>query len=129
MHLPLTIRVFYHGLRSVAQAIAITLLGWVIFVPATEKERAALGVTNDNTRPYGLAEMRIAQVMMDFAPQRFARLVSMASNGELSPDFAELIMRKIASGDVPQPAQTAQQPADPAGRGPNGSKFVTINRD
>lgn len=69
-------------------------------------------------------EMRIAQAMIDFAPEKFARLLSMASNGELSPDFAGMILRQIASGQAPRSGGQGQPPADNAG----GAKFVTVER-
>ena len=117
MRLPLTLRLIFHSLRSGMLALTITLLGWLIFVPATAAERAALGAAIGTERPEGLLQMRLAQAMVHFAPDRAARLLSRASKGEISPQLAGIILRQIASGQAVAP------PPEPA-RSAGGAKFV-----
>lgn len=121
MHLPLTLRLMFHGLRSAMVALMIALLGWVIFVPASAAERAALGSGIGVERPDGLTEMRIARAMVHFAPDRAARMLSRASKGELSPELAGLILRQIAAGPA-----SVEPPAPEPRTG--SAKFVQVER-
>jgi hypothetical protein len=121
MRLPLTLRLIFHGLRGAMLALTITLLGWVTLVPATAAERAALNAPQGTASPDGLLELRIARAMVHFAPARSARMLSRASDGEISPELAGMILRDIAAGTTNVP--DAPEPAREAG----GAKFVTVD--
>ncbi|WP_322889811.1 hypothetical protein [Yoonia sp. 76] len=121
MQMPLTLRLIFHGLRGVMLALTITLLGWVTLVPATAAERAALNAPLGLESPDGLLALRIARAMIHFAPERSARMLSHASDGEITPELAALILRDIAS--VPPQTPDALAPARQAG----GAKFVTVD--
>lgn len=121
MRLPLTLRLMFYSLRSAMVAASITLLGWVIFVPASAAERAALKSGIGVEWPDGLTEMRIARAMVHFAPDRAARMLSRASKGELSPELAGMILRQIAAGPA-----SAEPPAPEPRTG--GAKFVPAER-
>ncbi|WP_019956041.1 hypothetical protein [Yoonia vestfoldensis] len=122
MRLPLTLRLIFHGLRGVMLALTITLLGWVTLVPATAAERAALNAPLGATSPDGLLELRIARAMIHFAPERSAQMLSRASNGEISPELAEMILRDIAFGTQDVPSS-----ATPPERQTGGARFVTVD--
>ncbi|WP_296423146.1 hypothetical protein [Yoonia sp.] len=119
MQLPLTLRIAFHGLRSLWLAVFITLAGWIAFVPATADERSALGARIGDARPPGLVPLRTARAMVRLAPDRAARLLSRASNGELSPELAAMLLRDIAKGQHLQPPPG---PSDPVG----GAKFIQV---
>lgn len=121
MQMPLTLRLIFHGLRGVMLALTITLVGWVTLVPATAAERAALNAPSAVESPDGLLVLRIARAMIHFAPERSARMLSRATDGEISPELAALILRDIAAGAPERP--DAPAPARQTG----GAKFVTVD--
>jgi hypothetical protein len=121
MQMPLTLRLIFHGLRGIMLALTITLLGWVLLVPATAAERAALNAPLGAPSPDGLLELRIARAMIHFAPERSARMLSRASDGEISPELAAMILRDIATGTQ----DAVDDPAPP--RRAIGAKVVTVD--
>lgn len=110
------VRFVFRSLRRCGLAIMITLSGWVLYVPATAAEHAILKGAENQTRPGGLMELRIAQMKVDFAPEKCAYLWRMIRKGELTPDFANMIQRRIASAKV-----GTESPA-------SGAKFVPVGR-
>lgn len=123
MRLPLTFRLIFHSLRSIWLAVFLTIAAWLIFVPATQAERAALGDSPIAHTSLALAQMRVARVVVHFAPERAAAMLSRASNGEISPELAGMLLRQIANG--PQMQKMPEQPQE--GRRVGGAKFVTVD--
>lgn len=120
MRLPLTLRLIYHGVRSAMVAFSLAMMGWVTLMPATAAERDALRAPIGADRPDGLTQLRIARAMVHFAPERSARLLSRASNGELSPELAGMLLRGIATGapDMPDEPPPDRQTGD--------AKFIRV---
>ncbi len=100
MRLPLTLRIAYHGFRAGMTGLLVALIAWLVFIPATPQERAALGAGIGQERPVGLPQMRMARALVHFAPDRAARMLSRASNGEISPQLAGMLLRDLAAGPV-----------------------------
>ncbi|KJZ20704.1 hypothetical protein [Loktanella sp. S4079] len=120
--MPLTLRVIFHGIRSAWVGLMIMVIGWIGFVPATPVERSALRSPIGVERPAGLIPMRIARAMVHFAPDRAARLLSEASDGEISPELAGMMLRQIAKGNPADQTDTTIN-----NRGINGPKFITVD--
>jgi len=121
--MPLTFRLIFHGLRSIWIAVFLAVAAWLIFVPATQAERAALGNSPVARTSLSLAQMRVARIMVHFAPERAALLLSRSSNGEISPELASLMLNQIANG--PQVQTIPREPQQ--GRSGGGAKFVTVD--
>jgi hypothetical protein len=129
MRLPLTLRLAYHGFRSGMTGLLIALFGWLAFVPATPQERAALGAGIGVERPIGLPQMRMARALVYFAPDRAARMMSDASNGQISPQLAGMLLRDLAAGPVQQREAfervvNAPEGGQTSAREAGGAKFV-----
>ncbi len=130
MRLPLTLRIAYHGFRAGMTGLLVALIAWLVFIPATPQERAALGAGIGQERPVGLPQMRMARALVHFAPDRAARMLSRASNGEISPQLAGMLLRDLAAGPVQRkeafervvvaPPNPDQAPARQVG----GAKFL-----
>ncbi len=130
MRLPLTLRIAYHGFRAGMTGLLVALIAWLVFIPATPQERAALGAGIGQERPVGLPQMRMARALVHFAPDRAARMLSRASNGEISPQLAGMLLRDLAAGPVQRkeafervvvaPPEPDQAPARQVG----GAKFL-----
>ncbi len=121
--MPLTFRLIFHGLRSIWIAVFLAIAAWLIFVPATQAERAALGNATLADSSMALAQMRVARVVVHFAPERAAKMLSRASGGEYSEEFAGMVLRQLANG--PQ-VQSTPEPL-PEDRSAGGAKFVTVD--
>ena len=121
--LPLTIRIAFYAVRAAWTALIIAAIAWIWLVPASAIERNALNAKIGQERPVGLSAMRIARVMVHFAPDRAARMLSDASDGELSPELAGMLLRQIASGHPEQPVT----PADDETPNTGGAKFIRVN--
>ncbi len=122
--MPLTFRLLFHGVRSVWIALALALIVWLTMVPATQAERAALGNSPFATTPFSLAQMRVARVMVHFAPERASKLLSQASGGAISPELAGMYLREMAGEPSRGLPQTEQVNAT---RSVGGAKFVTVD--
>ena len=118
MRLPLTLRLIAAILRSTVLAFAITMAGWLIFVPATAAEIRALGGT---VQPVALAQMRAARALLHFAPNRSAQFLSRASRGQMSPELIGMLLRQVA-------AEPGAQDGPPDANRVDGAKFVTITQ-
>lgn len=109
----------------------LLLIAWITIVPASASKRAALGARLGKDRPSGLTAMRVARAMVHFASDRAARMLSRASNGEISPEFAAMILRDVAAAPVSRteafeeiveaPEATARRVGD--------AKFIQIERE
>lgn len=121
--MPLTFRLLFHGLRSLWIAVILAMGIWLMFVPATQAERTTLGNSPVAQSSLALAQMRIARVVVHFAPERAAQMLSRASDGEISPEFAGMLLRQIANG----PQMETIPDAVPEGRSVGGAKFVTVD--
>ncbi|MDO6588905.1 hypothetical protein DS901_14050 [Loktanella sp. D2R18] len=119
---PLTLRLAFHAVRAAWVGLILFIVAWIWLVPATPMERDALSAPIGINRPEGLTAMRIARAMVHFAPERAAKLLSDASNGDISPELAGMLLRQVASG-APQPPATAPQPA--LGDDIDGPKFIS----
>lgn len=126
--MPFTLRLAFHCVRSAWVALLIFLVGWVALVPATEDEIAAIGAVSDIERPLGLMQLRVARAMVHIAPDRAARAISRASDGEISPELAGMLLRDIADGAAVRAANDAVVFDEPVGveprRGSTGAKFI-----
>ncbi|WP_341366631.1 hypothetical protein [Yoonia sp. BS5-3] len=122
--MPLTFRLIFHGLRSIWIAIFLALTIWLVFVPATQAERNALTDSPIAQSGFALTQMRVARLMVHFAPERAANMISRASNGEISPEYAGMLLRHLANGSpTMQPVVTEE----PTTRSVGDAKFVTID--
>ena len=122
--MPLTFRLIFHGIRSMWLAGFLTLAGWLILVPASPAEQAAFGHGALADSRLSLAQMRFARFAVHFAPERTAALISRASEGEISPEYAGMLLRDLANGRP----QLQTQPEDPAPtRDAGGAKFLTLD--
>lgn len=122
--MPLTLRLLFHGFRSMWLAAFLALAAWLIFVPASPAERAALDNSALADNRLSLAQMRFARAVVHFAPNRAAAMISRASNGEISTEYAGMLLRDLASGGP----QMQTQPDTPAStRDAGGAKFVTVD--
>ncbi len=121
--LPLTLRIMFQSVRAVWVAAMITVIAWVALVPASAGERLALGTRVGEDRPRGLVQMRIARAMVHFAPDRAAQMLSRASDGEISPELAGMMLRDLAAG--PGAGQITTQDES---RSTGGAKFVQVDR-
>ena len=127
--MPLTLRLIYHSVRSAWVAVLIALTAWVGLAEATSEERAALGAQIGAERPAGLVQMRVARAMVHFAPDRAALMLSNASNGEISPQLAGMLL-DMAKGPVAGQAAfdaMARPPESTAPRQSGGAKFVQVD--
>ena len=131
----LIFRLLFHSYRGIMMGVAVMLVGWVGFTPATPQERTALRTPSTETRPDGLVTMRIARALVYIAPKRAAEMLSASSGGRLSVRMAETALREMAEGPVlpTQPAaapppeeMTAPEPQDL--RNSTGAKFVTVDK-
>ena len=120
--MPLTLRLIFHGIRSVWIAALLALIAWLTLVPATQAERAALGDGIAQAQPLGLAQMRVARAMVHFAPEYAAQMLSRATQGEISPELAGMLLRHIAAG----PNTRVTQP-NGSSRDAGGAKFVQVD--
>ena len=125
--MPLTFRLLFHGVRSLWIACVLAVIVWLTLVPPTLAERNALGNSPFQQTGVALAQMRIARLVVHFAPDRAATMLSNASNGEISPELAGMLLRQIASGPVglETEMQTISPPAQE--RSVGGAKFVTVD--
>lgn len=121
--MPLTFRLIFHGIRSAWTAAFLAIAAWLIFVPATQTEKAALGNSAVTENTMALAQMRVARVMVHFAPDRASKMLSRASGGEYSEEFAGMILRQIATG---APVQSTTE-AIPEERSVGGARFITVD--
>ncbi|MEL6840763.1 MAG: hypothetical protein AAFP85_15855 [Pseudomonadota bacterium] len=122
--MPLTFRLLFHGARSIWIAILLALVVWLTMVPASRAERAALGDGPLAATPLSLAQMRIARVVVHFAPEQAARLLSRASGGDISPELAGMFLRDMARGrgEANPEVETTKST-----RSVGGAKFVTVD--
>ncbi|MEJ6402832.1 hypothetical protein [Yoonia sp. 2307UL14-13] len=129
--MPLTLRIAFHSLRCGWLAVMITLAAWLGLAAATPEERAALGAQIGDERPQGLVQMRVARAMVHFAPDRAAAFLSEASDGEISPELAGMMLRHLAAGPAAQQAAFDAMVADggqtSTARRVGGAKFVPAN--
>ena len=100
-------------------------VGCLAFVPPTRAEQDALGNNPFVQTQMILAQMRVARLVVHFAPERAANMLSNASNGEISPELAGMILRQIASGPFTAPVE--METASPQRRSAGGAKFVTVD--
>lgn len=121
MRLPLTLRVAFYAVRYGIMALTLTLAAWVLLVPASQAERQALRAPVGEARPEGLTGMRIARAMVHFAPNRAAKLLARASDGELSEELAGMMLRQLAAG---VPADPTAEPA--VATAPGGARFIMV---
>lgn len=119
LRLPLTLRVVFHSLRAAWLGLLLMIIAWLWLVPATPVERSALSAPIGVERPAGLTAMRVARAMVHFAPERAAKMLSDASEGEISPELAGMMLRQVANGDTPQPTQP-----ETTSRMGGGAKFI-----
>ena len=126
--MPFTLRLMYHTFRAGMLALMLTITAWVALVPATPKERTAMGASIGTERPPGLAQMRVARAFVHFAPNRAARMLSRSSNGEISEELAGMLLRDLANGPAsqtkPVDAGTSERVT---GRPDVGAKFVRVD--
>jgi len=127
--IPLTLRLLFHGFRSIMLGLTIMLVGWMSLTPATPDESAALGSDIKENRPEGLVQMRIARALIYFVPNRAAKMLSFSSGGEISVETAEFALNEIAQGPASREPTAAPEiaPEDPAVRQISGAKFVKVN--
>ncbi|MFQ1699010.1 hypothetical protein ACJ5NV_00310 [Loktanella agnita] len=123
--MPLTFRLIFHGVRSVSVASLIALIAWLVFVPASPTEQAALARGPLGDQRHGLAQLRFARTMLHFAPERAARTMSRATDGEISPELAGLLLRQMA-GQAPATAPFATGPAPQPESAQDGAKFIRV---
>ena len=129
MRLPLTLRILFHALRSFWAAGVLALFAWVFLASASPQERQGLGAQAGTDRPTGLIPMRAARLLVHIAPDRTARMMSLASGGEVSPEFARAMLQGIATGRGPDPVITAEAaPQDAPSRMADGAKFVQVDQ-
>ncbi|MEL6682043.1 MAG: hypothetical protein AAFQ09_05295 [Pseudomonadota bacterium] len=126
--MPFTFRLLFHSLRSLWIAGALAIIAWLVFVPPSEAERAAIGNGPLAASPVAIAQMRVARVIVHVAPKRAAQLLSRASGGEISPEFAGMLLREMArqpTGLAPQTETVSEtvRSTRTAGR----AKFVTVD--
>lgn len=127
--MPLTLRIVFHSLRCGWLAVMIAMAAWLGLAAATPEERAALGAQVGEERPRGLVQMRVARAMVHFAPDRAAVFLSEASDGEISPELAGMMLRHMAAGPVAQQTAFDDMVAAPQAtdRRAGGAKFVPAN--
>lgn len=131
--MPLTLRVLFYSFRSAMLGLMIMLVGWISLTAASPQERIALRATANEARPDGLVPMRIARAFVHFAPNRAAKMMSATSDGRISVDQADTILRNLALGpasqDQPTEIAAPEQPVAPPKRGTSGAKFITVDKN
>jgi hypothetical protein len=127
--MPFTLRLAFHVFRAAMLALTLTIAAWVMILPATPAERGALGAQIGTQRPDGLIQMRVAQAIVHFAPNRAARMISRSSNGEISEELAGMLLRDLAKGAAANaPIIQNTVTATPSTRGGDTSaKFVQVD--
>jgi len=129
--MPFTLRLAFHAFRGAWAGMFIFLAGWIVFVPASDDELASLGVQAGSERPVGLVQLRAARAMVHFAPNRAANVFSRATDGEISPELAGMLLRDAADGAAIRAANNAaileQQTSGNNLRSSTGAKFIQAN--
>ncbi|MDX8347428.1 hypothetical protein SLH49_05455 [Cognatiyoonia sp. IB215446] len=125
--MPLTFRLLFHGIRSLWVAALLALIAWLTLVPASQAERAALGNDPLARTSFALSQMRIARIVVHFAPERAANLLSRASGGDISPELAGMLLRDIARNNVEEDPQFEVVETTRTTRSVGGAKFVTVD--
>ena len=126
MQIPLTLRLVFHGVRAGLRALLLFFCAWIIFVPATTAERAALGAAPDEAYPLGLRPMRSAKAIVTFAPDRAYVLVADLMGPEFSPLLIRIALVQMAAGNV-LPATMQTRPEVASDRGLDGPKFIKVD--
>lgn len=124
MKLPFTLRLSYYAFRAAVRASLLFFCAWLVFIPATATEQAALGVPPQTAYPFGLRQMRAAQIMVTVAPERASQIMSFVSRGTLSPFLARMLLNELASGRVSLPPQG--QSTQPQPQPSDGAKFIKV---
>jgi len=117
LQIPFTLRLAYHGFRSVLRAGLLFLIAWIFLIPASATEITALGA-RDGPYPAGLRMMRAARVVVATAPPEAYNLIAMGLPRDVSPLMVRIAMIQMAAGNV-LPAST---------RG-NGMPSIESDRD
>ncbi|MDX8353913.1 hypothetical protein [Cognatiyoonia sp. IB215182] len=125
--MPLTFRLLFHGIRSLWVAALLALIAWLTLVPASQAERAALGNDPLARTSFALSQMRIARIVVHFAPERAANLLSRASGGDISPELAGMLLRDIARNNTQENPQFEVVGTTSNTRSVGGAKFVTVD--
>ncbi len=126
MKLPLTLRIAYHSFRSVVRAGLLFMIAWVVFIPASADENAALGVPQSIQYPPGLRTMRMAQVVVNVAPPQLYTLVARASGRDIPPFLIQVAMMQMAAGNV-LPATATVTPKIDSSRDIDGPRFIQVD--
>lgn len=133
MRFPITLRIMFHGLRSFWVAGIMAVVAWVFLASASPQERSILNASAGTQRPDGLVTMRVARAIVYVAPDRAARMLSLASGGEFSVEAASAILDGIANGTTTKGARidqtTPSLPVDEQTmRMAGGAKFVQVDQ-
>ena len=127
------ISVIFRTVRYLWVAGLLAIAAWVGLVDATPEERTALGASVGEKRPEGLVALRVARAMVHFAPERAARMASQRSNGEISVEEAEVILRDAAKGPAADQQAfdviVADEPEETNRTRSNtgGAKFISVD--
>lgn len=124
--MPLTFRLLFHGFRSLWVATFLALAAWLMLVPASQAERAALGNDPLARTSFALAQMRVARVVVYVAPERAANLLSRATGGDISPELAGMLLRDMARNTKTDPQYESVE-TNGTTRSVGGAKFVTVD--
>ena len=125
MRLPLTLRLAYYTLRIGVLCAFLATAAWIMLVPATSTEQAALNATTDVERPLGLVQMRTARIIMAVAPDRFYDMAAQIMGDDVSPILVRAAIAMTASGALPPGLSQGQ--AQPNSRSIDGPRFVTVD--
>ena len=129
LRIPFTFRLVFHGVRSVMRAGLLFFCAWLVFVPASPDEQAALGAEWTEKYPTGLRPMRSAQAVVAIAPDRFYVVLAEVMGPDVSPLFVRIAMAQLATGAIgPSPGERRTTSATArSDRNIDGPRFIKVD--
>ena len=125
MQIPLTFRLVFHGIRAALRAGILFFVAWLIFIPANDQERTALGASQRDQYPLGLREMRAAKTFIAFAPDRAYVFVATAMGPDISPLLVRIALIQVAAGNVLP--QSVGPGTNQSSRNIEGPRFIQVD--